>query len=38
MNKESHAQNIIVTISEYFLTQRVKSSQEDYKEQLVKLL
>lgn len=29
-NKESHAQSIIETISNYFLTQRVKTSQEDY--------
>ena len=36
MNKESHAQNIIATISDYFLTQRVNADQEDYKERLVK--
>ena len=36
MNKEQHAQNIIDTISDYFLTQRVKSSQDDYTERLVK--
>ncbi len=30
MNKENHAQNIISTISDYYLTQRVKPSQEDY--------
>jgi len=36
MNKELHAQNIIATISDYFLTQRVKASQKDYKERLVK--
>jgi len=36
MNKESHAQNVIETISDYFLTQRVKSSQKDYQERLVK--
>jgi nickel superoxide dismutase len=35
MNKEAHAQKIITTISDYFLTQRVKSSQEDYKKRLV---
>lgn len=35
-NKEVHAENIISTISNYFLTQRVKSSQADYKERLVK--
>jgi nickel superoxide dismutase len=35
-NKEKHAQNIISTISEYFLTQRVKASQEDYAERLAK--
>ena len=36
MNKESHAQNIISTISDYFLTQRVKASQDDYAERLQK--
>ena len=36
MNKEKHAQNIIDTISDYFLTQRVKSSQTDYAERLAK--
>lgn len=36
MNKEKHAQNIIATISDYFLTQRVKSTQKDYTERLVK--
>lgn len=36
MNKEKHAQNIISTISDYFLTQRVKSSQKDYSERLKK--
>jgi nickel superoxide dismutase len=30
MNKEQHAQKIIATISDYFLTQRVKPSQKDY--------
>lgn len=35
MNKENHAQKIITTISDYFLTQRVKSSQEDYTKRLV---
>lgn len=34
MNKESHAQKIIETISDYFLTQRVKTSQEDYEARL----
>ncbi|MCY4541495.1 MAG: superoxide dismutase, Ni [Rhodobacteraceae bacterium] len=34
VNKEQHAQNIIDTISDYFLTQRVKASQEDYAERL----
>ena len=29
-NKEIHAQSIITTISDYFLTQRVKTSQKDY--------
>lgn len=36
MNKENHAERIINTISNYFLTQRVKASQEDYTERLVK--
>jgi len=36
MNKEKHAQNIISTISDYFLTQRVKASQKDYTQRLVK--
>ena len=35
MNKEQHAQNIINTISDYFLTQRVKSSQDDYAQRLI---
>lgn len=34
MNKESHAQKIISTISDYFLTQRVKADQKDYVERL----
>lgn len=33
-NKELHAQNIIATISDYFLTQRVQPSQDDYTERL----
>lgn len=36
MNKEKHAQNIISTISDYFLTQRVKPDQEDYTDRLKK--
>ena len=36
MNKEKHAQNVISTISDYFLTQRVKSDQKDYVERLKK--
>ena len=36
MNKEKHAQQIIATISDYFLTQRVKTSQEDYAERLAR--
>lgn len=36
MNKENHAQKIISTISDYFLTQRVKPSQKDYVERLKK--
>jgi len=34
MNKEMHAQKIIATISDYFLTQRVKPDQKDYAERL----
>lgn len=36
MNKEKHAQNIISTMSDYFLTQRVKPNQKDYAERLIK--
>jgi nickel superoxide dismutase len=36
INKESHAQNIISLISDYFLTQRVKPKQKDYVERLKK--
>jgi len=36
MNKEAHAQKIISTICDYFLTQRVKPGQEDYSERLAK--
>lgn len=36
MNKEKHAQNIISTISDYFLTQRVKPNQKDYAGRLIK--
>ena len=36
MNKEKHAQNIITTISDYFLAQRVKPNQKDYAERLIK--
>ena len=36
MNKENHAQKIISTISDYFLTQRVKPNQKDYVERLKK--
>ena len=34
LNKETHAQNVIATISDYFLTQRVQASQKDYVERL----
>ena len=34
MNKEVHAQKIITSISDYFLTQRVKPDQQDYAERL----
>jgi nickel superoxide dismutase len=36
VNKEQHAQKVINTISDYFLTQRVKPDQEDYRERLAK--
>jgi nickel superoxide dismutase len=36
MNKEKHAQKIISTICDYFLTQRVKPSQNDYADRLIK--
>ncbi len=36
VNKEKHAQNIISTMSDYFLTQRVKPKQADYKDRLAK--
>lgn len=36
MNKEKHAQSIITTISDYFLTQRVKETYEDYAVRLKK--
>lgn len=35
VNKEKHADNIISTISDYFLTQRVKEEQQDYEKRLV---
>jgi len=34
MNKEEHAQKVIATIGDYFLTQRVKPTQEDYAKRL----
>ena len=34
--KEQHAQNVIQTISDYFLTQRVKPAQKDYSQRLQK--
>lgn len=36
LNKENHAQNVISTLSDYFLTQRVKPKQKDYVERLKK--
>jgi nickel superoxide dismutase len=36
INKEKHAQQIIATISDYFLTQRVEPSQKDYAQRLSK--
>ena len=34
MNKEAHAQKIISTICDYFLTQRIKPGGKDYSERL----
>lgn len=34
--KEAHAENIIRSLSDYFLTQRVKPSQDDYGQRLEK--
>lgn len=34
MNKEKHAQQIIATICDYFLTQRLKPEQKDYAQRL----
>ncbi|WP_139122449.1 superoxide dismutase, Ni [Veronia pacifica] len=36
VNKENHAQSVIDSISDYFLTQRVKPSSKDYTERLVR--
>lgn len=36
MNKETHAQKIITTIADYFLTQRIKADMDDYEDRLVK--
>ncbi|MCJ2164608.1 MULTISPECIES: superoxide dismutase, Ni [unclassified Pseudodesulfovibrio] len=36
MNKENHAQKLIATTADYFLTQRIKPAQEDYVERLKK--
>lgn len=36
VNKEHHAQNIIATMSDYFLTQRIKPKDKDYSKRLVK--
>jgi nickel superoxide dismutase len=36
INKEKHANHIIEVISDYFLTQRIKPTQKDYKERLAK--
>jgi nickel superoxide dismutase len=35
VTKEQHAQHIIETISDYFLTQRVKLDQKDYEKRLI---
>jgi nickel superoxide dismutase len=36
MNKEKHAQRVIVTIADYFLTQRVGPAHQDYVERLTR--
>ena len=36
ITKESHAEKIISTITNYFLTQRVKPKQKDYSDRLIK--
>lgn len=36
INKEEHAQKIISTMSDYFLTQRVKPDTEDYNQRLAR--
>jgi nickel superoxide dismutase len=36
MNKENHAQRVIATICDYFLTQRLKPDQKDYAQRLAK--
>jgi nickel superoxide dismutase len=36
MNKEHHAQRVISTICDYFLTQRLKPDQKDYAQRLAK--
>lgn len=36
VNKESHAESVIQTIANYFLTQRIKPDQQDYAERLQK--
>ncbi len=35
-NKELHAQKVITTISDYFLTQRIKPDMKDYEDRLKK--
>ncbi|GHC00163.1 hypothetical protein GCM10007047_15530 [Cerasicoccus arenae] len=35
-NKDAHADKVIDSISNYFLCQRVKTSQDDYTERLIK--
>ena len=37
VNKEKHADKIIQTLTDYFLTQRIKSSDKTYVEQLKQL-
>ena len=36
INKDKHAEKIIQTVADYYLTQRIKPDQKDYQERLVR--